>query len=367
MLRNYLKTAFRNLFRHKTFSFINILGLTGGLTCCLLIFVFVVNEYSYDQFHAKKDRIFRVHYLIGDFNIGRIPPVMSEHIATYFPEVEKTGRMFSRGVSIQVPSETKEAPQRFEESNIYFADSTIMDIFSFIPVKGSLNKALKNPFTVVLSEEIAKKYFGETNPIGKQIVMEGSTTFQVGAVVKDFPSNSHIHFDMLVPYDNMYDIESENLRENIRGNFKRNWMVSHSITYVLLKPGSQPASVDAKFPDFIADKIPENMQKDQSFKLQPLEDIHLNAEIQAQAEPPGSLTFLYIFMAVGALTLLIACINFINLSTARSLQRTKEIGMRKVLGALKSNFSVFRRIFCAYIHCLCVGFGVHEYVIASFK
>ncbi|MEQ6120457.1 ABC transporter permease [Reichenbachiella sp. MALMAid0571] len=337
MLRNYLKTAIRNLLRHKTFSFINILGLTGGLTCCLLIFVFVADEYSYDKFHTKKDRIYRIHYLIGDFNIGRIPPVMSEHIATYFPEVEKTGRMFSRGVSVQVHGNQDGVLQKYEEPNIYFADSSIMEMFTFVPVKGSLKYALKEPFTVVLNEEIAAKYFGDQNPIGKQIIMEGNTTFKVSAVVKDFPSNSHIHFDMLVPYDNMYDIEPESLRENIRGNFKINWMVSHSITYALLKPGSNAANVDAKFPEFVAEKIPKNMQKGQSFKLQPLEDIHLNADIQAQAEPPGSLTFLYIFMAVGALTLLIACINFINLSTARSLQRTKEIGMRKVLGALKSN------------------------------
>ncbi|MFY0652474.1 MAG: ABC transporter permease [Cyclobacteriaceae bacterium] len=340
MLRNYLITALRNLLRNKTFSTINILGLTGGLTCCLLIFIFVTDEYSYDKFHAKKDRIYRVHYLIGDFNIGRIPPVMAEHIATYFPEVEKTGRLYGRGVSIKVPGEVNGKPQRFEEEGVFFADSTIMDIFTFDVLKGSIEDGLRKPFTVILNDEIAQKYFGHENPIGKQIIMEGNTSLQVVAVVKDFPSNSHFHFDMLVPYDNMYDIEPENLRENIRQNFKMNWMVSHSITYVLLKPGSSHLAVDEKFLDFIAEKIPENMQKEQSFKLQPLEDIHLNADIGAQAEPPGSKTFIYIFIAVGVLTLLIACINFINLSTARSLQRTKEIGMRKVLGAWKSNLIV---------------------------
>lgn len=337
MLKNYLTTAVRNLTRNKTFSAINISGLTGGITCCLLIFIFVTDEYSYDKFQTKKDRIYRVHYLIGDFNIGRIPPVMVEHIRSYFPEVETAGRMFSRGVSVKVPNMNPGESQRFEEPNVYFADSSIMNIFSFDVIKGSIVDGLRKPFTVILNEGIAHKYFGDENPIGKQILMEGNNSFQVAAVVKDFPSNSHIHFDMLVPYDNMYDIELENLRENVKQNFKMNWMVSHSITYVLLKPGSDPVGVDSKFPDFITEKIPESMQKNQSFKLQPLEDIHLNEEIQAQAEPPGSRTFIYIFIAIGILTLLIACINFINLSTARSLQRTKEIGMRKVLGAWKSN------------------------------
>lgn len=340
MIKNYLKTALRNLVRHKAFSLINILGLSGGLACCLLMFVYISDEYSYDEFHQKKDRIYRVHYMIGNFNIGRIPPVMGEHIATYFPEVEKTARMFSRSVSIQVPGPAGNAPQRFEEPDVYFVDSTLLDIFTFEPLKGSINNGLQKPFTVILNEEIATKYFGEENPIGKQIVMEGNHSFQVIATVKDFPPNSHIHFDMLVPYDNMYDIEPEGLQNNVRQNFKLNWMVSHSITYVLLKPGSSHEAVNDKFPEFVAEKIPENMQKEQSFKLQPLQDIHLNAEIQAQAEPPGSQTFINIFIAVGALTLLIACINFINLSTARSLQRTKEIGMRKVLGAWKSNIMV---------------------------
>jgi putative ABC transport system permease protein len=239
--------------------------------------------------------------------------------------------MFSRGVSIKVPNGSTGESQRFEETNVYFADSSIMKIFTFEPIKGSIDDGLKKPYTVILNEEIAHKYFGDENTIGKQILMEGNNSFQVVAVVKDFPSNSHVHFDILVPYDIMYVIEPENLKENVIQNFKMNWIVSHSIPYVLLKPGSDPLAVDNKFPDFVAEKIPESMQKSQSFKLQPLEEIHLNEDIQAQAEPPGSRIFIYIFTAIGVLTLLIACINFINLSTARSLQRTKEIGMRKVL------------------------------------
>ncbi|MEQ8905873.1 FtsX-like permease family protein [Ekhidna sp.] len=336
MFKSYLISAFRNLFKHKSFSVINILGLTGGLTACLLIYTYVADELNYDNFHAKKDRIYRVRYDIADFNLARIPPIMGEHIATYFPEVESTSRLFSRSVSVQVPKDDGSV-QRFEEGNVNFADATILSIFDFELVQGSLEGALTQPFTVIINDEIATKYFGDENPVGKSIIMEGENTFKVIAVTKDFPSNSHVHFDMILPYDNMYDLEPVGLEENVRQNFKMNWMVSHSPTYVLLKEGASPKSVDSAFPEFIAEKIPENMQKNQSFSLQPLHNIHLNDEIQAQAEASGSRSFLFIFIAVGALTLLIACINFINLSTARSLQRAKEIGMRKVLGAWKSN------------------------------
>jgi putative ABC transport system permease protein len=337
MFENYLKTAFRNLLRHKTFSAINILGLTGGLTCCLLIFVFVADELSYDNFHSKKDRIYRVHYMIQNFDIARIPPVMTGHFASFFPEIEKAGRMWTRNVSIQIPNDATQSPARFEETNVYFADSTILDIFSFEEVEGSIVNTLREPYTVILNQETAQKYFPNQSALGKLITMEGEKIFRVVAVVKDFPSNSHIHFNMLVPYENMYDIEQPSLQQAIRDNFKMNWMVSHSHSYVLLKEGTDPTMVDARFPEFVKEKIPESMQKDQSFELQALSDIHLNSDIQSGAEPTGSLTFLYIFIAVGILTLLIASINFINLSTARSLQRAKEIGMRKVLGAWKSN------------------------------
>ncbi|MEQ8471606.1 MAG: ABC transporter permease [Marinoscillum sp.] len=337
MIKNYLKTAIRSLLRHKAFSFINILGLTGGLTCCLLIFVFVADEFSYDRFQEKSDRIYRMEYLISNFDIARVPPNVAEHLGMFFPEIESTARLFSRSVSVQVNDPVTGEVKRFEEPGVNFADSSIFNILSFESVKGSLQKALYAPFTVVLNEEIAMKYFGDENPIGKQITMEGDQNFKVIAVVKDFPSNSHVHFDMIVPYTNMYDLEPDELEESIRQNFKMNWMVSHSPTYVLLKEGVNPEVVNARFPEFITEKIPKNQQKGQEYKLQPLLDVHLNSDVQAQAEAPGSMMYIWIFIAVGLLTLFIACINFINLSTARSLQRTKEIGMRKVLGAWKSH------------------------------
>jgi len=234
-------------------------------------------------------------------------------------------------VSVTVPTASEEL--KFEEPNVNFADPELFQLFDFELVSGTLEEALVRPFTVILNEEIALKYFNSTDAVGKLIQMESDQTFTVSAVVKDFPSNSHVHFDMLIPYDNMYDLEPEGLREGIRANFKVNHIVSHSPTYVLLKEGADPAAVNERFLTFVEEKIPENQKKGQRFEIQPLMDIHLNSDVGAQAEAPGNSQFIWIFIAIGALTLLIACINFVNLSTAKSLQRAKEIGMRKVMGA----------------------------------
>lgn len=337
MLRNYFKTALRSMLRNRTFSAITIFGLAGGLTCAMLILTFVSDELSYDKFHSNKENIYRLRYKISDFDIARVPPVFKKNLDSFFPEIEASSRLFSRGVSIKVPSGNGREEKRFEESNVNFADKEIVQIFDFEVVEGDLSGALEKPFTVVLNEETAKKYFGDEGAVGKTLIMEGTQSFIVSAVVKDFPSNSHTHFDMLLPYDNMYDLEPESLREPIRNNFEQNWMVSHSPTYVLLKEGSNAQAVNSRFEDFIKEKIPESQQKGQSFELQPLLDIHLNDDVMAQSEPPGSIDFIYIFIAVGLLTLVIACINFVNLSTAKSLDREKEIGMRKVMGAGKSS------------------------------
>ena len=331
MLFNYLKIAYRSILRSKVFSLINIVGLATGLTCALLILTFVVDEQSYDHFHSKKERIYRLRYLISDFDIARVPPVFKDYINDYFPEVEHSSRLWSRSVSVSVPAEGQDL--RFEEDNVNFADAELFQIFDFELITGTLQGALANPFSVILNEEIALKYFKSTDVIGKMIQMEGDQSFTVRAVVKDFPSNSHVHFDMLVPYDNMYDLEPEGLREGIRANFKMNHIVSHSPTYVLLKEGVDPTEVNERFITFVKEKIPESQNKGQSFEIQPLLDIHLNNDVGAQAEASGSSQFIWIFIAIGALTILIACINFVNLSTAKSLQRAKEIGMRKVMGA----------------------------------
>ncbi len=330
MVRNILKIALRNLVKYRSFSVINITGLAGGLTCCLLILLFVVDEYSYDNFQEKRDRLYRVQYQINSLDIASIPPVMSDHIRTYFSEVEETARLFNRAISIRIGDDA-----RFEESNAFFADSTLLKMLTFEVIQGQLSDALDRPYSIILNQTTAEKYFPGENPIGKQVAIEGDHLFQVSAVVADYPPNSHFHFDMLLPYQNMYDIEPEQLQNTIRQNYQMNWMVSHSHTYVLLKPDANPENVNAKFPEFVAEKIPENMQRGQNFLLQPMPSFHLDNVVAGAPEPPGSQLMIYILIAVGVLTLLIACINFINLTTARFIQRAKEIGIRKVLGARK--------------------------------
>ncbi len=332
MFWNYLKVAWRNLTRHKVFSFINITGLTGGVAICLILFVHVKDELSYDRFHEKVDRIYRLQYNIMDFNIARTPPPLAPRLAEYFPEVEMAGRLFSRSASVGVP-ENGEVERPFEEERVFFADSTLLDIFTFDIVMGNAENPLDEPFSVIINEEMAKKYFGSENPIGKYLVLEGEHTFKVVAVAKDMPSNSHWHFNLIMPYDNMFDVEGETAFGSLRNNLNNNWMASHSFTYVLLRTNQNPQHVNAKFPDFIKEHMPENQQKGQEFILQSVADIRLRGNLGAEIEPVGDITQVYLFIGIGLMTLLIACINFINLSTARALQRIKEVGMRKVMGA----------------------------------
>ncbi|MEM8895183.1 MAG: ABC transporter permease, partial [Bacteroidota bacterium] len=330
MVKNILKIALRNLLKYRSFSIINITGLAGGLTCCLLILLFVVDEYSYDNFQTNKDRLYRVQYQINNLDIASIPPVMSDHIRSYFSEIEEVARMYNRGISVRIGDD-----DRFEESRAFFADSTLLNMFTFNVVSGQLSTSLDQPYSVILNQTTAEKYFPDENPIGKQIAVEGGNLFQVTAVVEDYPPNSHLHFDLMMPYQNMYDVEPEHLQNTIRQNFQMNWMVSHSYTYVQLKPDADPQNVNAKFPSFVDEKMPENMKRGQNFLLQPMHDFHLNNVVAGGPEPPGSQLMIYILIAVGILTLVIACINFINLTTARFVQRGKEIGIRKVLGARK--------------------------------
>ena len=334
MLKNYFKVALRNLLRHKAYSFINILGLSIGLTCCLLLFIYVQDELSYDRFHEKSDRIYRVKYEVNNFTLARNPMPMGPAIAEFFSEVEKTARLYNRSASVEI-KEGAGAPRQFEESRIFFADSTIQDIFTFEYIAGDPASMLRNPFSVVLMEDVAQKYFGSENPLGKTIYIAGDHPFKVTGVIKDFPGASHVHFNMIAPFDDLYAIEAGD-GHALKQTLSSNWVVSYLYTYVLLKPGQAAESVNARFDEFYQKNVPDNLKLGQKWSLIPMTDTRLYAELDGDAEPASNITFVYIFSAIAVLTLLIACINFVNLSTARSLQRTKEIGMRKVLGAWKT-------------------------------
>lgn len=333
MLKNYLKIALRNLWKHKAFSAINIFGLALGMACFFLVVLYVRYESSYDRIHERLDRLYQVNYRAefgGDpLDLARIPPPVGPVLMDYFPEMEEVARLYPRNVSVTVP----ETQEQFELEDVFFADSTVLQLFSFDFLRGDPITALQEPFSVVLTDERAKALFGTTDAVGKNLQLLDESNFRVTGVVKEWPDNVHLNFGMLVRYENMFDLEPAANRDAIRQNLRQNWVASHSHTYVLLKPGADPAAVNEKFRGFLDRYGWEQLRDKQSFSLYPVKDIHLHSESGLQPSPRANPDYLYLFLAIGFLTLLIAAINFVNLSTAGSLGRAKEVGIRKVMGA----------------------------------
>lgn len=357
MFKNFIKTAVRNILKYRAYALINFLGLTTGLALALLILTYVRSELSFDRFHAKADRLYRVRYVAPNgLEIASSPPPIAPSMKEFFPEVEEAGRLYGRNLSISLPNNE----DAFEEDNVYFADSSIMKMFSFEFVKGNPDNALTEKFTVLINEEMARKYFGDKDPLGESLIFGGRHAFKVVGVVKDFPDNSHLRFNMLVPYENMFDMESDQAAQVLRNNLAINFVISHSYTYVLLKPGADPATVDNNFGAFIKKYAQPQLQVGQVFTLMPLTKIHMESELLVEPSTTNSWTNLYIFIGVGILTLLIACINYINLSTAQSFTRIKEIGIRKVMGSMKhqliAQFLAESFVFC--VASLLLAFGV---------
>lgn len=333
MLENFFKTAIRNIVKYKAYSLINYVGLTCGLALALLIIAYVRNETSYDQFHKHAARLYRFGYTVSNgMKIAATPPPIAPVLKDYYPEVEEVARLYGRNVSISMPNST----EAFEETNVFFADSTITKMFSFDFLKGNPKQALHDKFTVLINEKMATKYFGDKNPIGESLIFSGRQSFIVIGVVKDFPENSHIRFNMLVPYDDMFDLEDEKTEQVLRANLAMNFVISHSYTYVLLKEGNTPEHINTTMGDFLKKNANPNVLVGQVFALTLVVDLHLKSDHQGEPTPTNSMTNIYIFIGVGILTLLIAAINYINLSTAQSFNRMKEIGLRKILGSAKS-------------------------------
>jgi len=332
MLRNFFKTAIRNIIKYKAYSVINFIGLTCGLALALLISVYVRSELSFDRFHEKADRLYRFRYTAPNgLELAGTPPPIAVYLKDFFPEVEEVARIYGRNVSIKRPGAT----ESFEETGVLFADSSIAKMFTLEYVKGHPGHPLSDKFTVIINEEMAEKYFGDTNPLGESLTLSGNRDFKVVAVVKDFPENSHLRFNMLVPYDNMFDLETDQTARILKNNLAINFIISHSYTYVLLSPGTSPEHINANMNEFIKKYAQPRMLMGQVFALMPLTDIHLKSTLLMEPSRTNTMTNLYIFIGVGILTLIIACINYINLSTAQSFARIKEIGIRKILGSMR--------------------------------
>ncbi|HYF33522.1 MAG TPA: ABC transporter permease [Chitinophagaceae bacterium] len=339
MFSNFLKTAWRNLIKNKAFSVINILGLAIGLSCFLLISMYVLDELSFDKFHAKSNRIYRINSDIRFGGSDMRLPVSSDIIGATlkkdYPEVEEFTRIYASGG----PKLIKKGNEFINDPAVAHADSTIFKVFTLPAIAGDVNTALNEPNTVVITETAAKKYFNTKDAVGKTIETNDntSTVYKVTAVIKDIPENSHFNFDLLFSMDNV--------------DYNWNSHLSHNFhTYLLLKPGADYRALEAKFPQYIqkyvlpqAAQIME-IQSMEDFEkagnklqygLMPLEKIHLYSGRQFELSPGGNIQYVYIFSAVALFILLIACINFMNLATARSANRAREVGIRKVLGTEK--------------------------------
>lgn len=335
MFKNYLKVALRNLTKHKGYSFINIVGLAIGVACFVLIMLFVQDERSYDRYHSNADRTYRIVEIIegAEESASQPFPVAETLKNDYADLVEHTTRFFN----LQAPSVTfaYEPPngeaRRFNERRFFFTDSTVFDVFDFELLRGNPATALAEPNRILLTESTVEKYFGDDDPIGKTIQLTAQFTinFEVVGVLADTPRNSHFEFDFLASMATM-DAFSPNGR--FQGN---NWYWNPAWTYITLAENADPVTLEAQFPSFVEQYFPEQIRSQVRLYLQPLTDIHLHSRLDFEIRPNSDIAYVYIFSAIAFFVLLIACINFMNLTTARSAKRAREVGMRKVMGAVQ--------------------------------
>ena len=336
MLSNYLATAFRSLLKSKTHTLINVLGLAFGIACVFMITVYLEKELSYDRFHEKAENLYRVTW--HDANPQtRTPHPMAQALRNDFPEVESAVSLtplYAAGLTKETHSfRNPESDTRFDEKNILAVDTTFFDVFSFPLVRGDRDSALKHIDGILLSESMAAKYFPGQDPLGQHLAVdEDDYLVEVVGVFKDVPDNSHFHFDFLISY----------LREKSFDSLDAfySWADFGHYNYIRLRDGAEPAALENKLMPWLRKYIPLPDEQYQAFvrqgygfRLQPVTDIHLNSRLRWELEANGNMDYVYIMAAAALLTLVIACINFINLTTAKSAERAKEIGVRKTLGA----------------------------------
>ncbi len=335
MIKNYLKIALRHLKKNPGYSFINIAGLAVGMACCLLISLYVLHEISYDRFHQRSDRIFRVRL---DLNLNdiwyreaSIPFPAAEAFKNDFPEVEEAVRLYK---NIEFPL-LRVGDRKFAEEKFLFGDPGVLKVFDFPLLKGDAETALHDPSSVILSQDAAQRYFGDADPIGQIIQYENQFDLKVTGVAANVPQNSHFTFDFLAPLEFQMNIwESQTGQE---GREKK-WFWTGSWTYLLLSDARAAETVAAKLPAFVLKYFPDRIKSGLELSLQPLTDIHLHSHLDNEVDPAaaGNILYVYLFSAIAVLILLIAGINFVNLTTARFTSRAREVGMRKVVGAKRS-------------------------------
>jgi putative ABC transport system permease protein len=338
MLQNYLKIALRNLWKNKGFSAINITGLAVGLATCLLILLYVLDELSFDGYNVHADRIYRVDNQMkfgnNQFDASQSGPLMGPTFMQDFPQVESYVRFRNRGGFF-----VTKGGELFKEEKVIYTDSTLFDVFTLPMVAGDAKTALKEPHSMVITESTAKKYFNTTDVVGKTMVINNKTNYTITGVIKNVPAQSHFNYDFFVAMS-----ELSQSRENT-------WVSQNFNTYFLLKPGTDIKQLEKQFNESL-EKYAEPEFKSainltlSEFKkgggyircsLMPLTRIHLYSHKPGELMANGNIQYVYTFSAIGIFILLIACVNFMNLSTARSANRAKEVGVRKVLGSARKD------------------------------
>ncbi len=319
MLIHYVRIALRTMRRQKSYSFINIAGLSVGMVCAILIFMWVHDELNYDGFHERADRIFRlIRINTAEFSesVARVGAPLGPALMQDYGEVENFVRFRFFGRCL-VASEEK----RFYEDNGLYADPSLFEVFSFPVLSGDPAGALAQPGSIVITERMALKYFGDDDAVGKTMAFDNRQEMRVTAVVKNIPDNSHFHFDFLVPFS-MYEAWDRD-----------RWLVNNFHTYLLLRDRVYSAQLEKKLPEFIRRHTDEEGSASSFVKLQPMTEIHLHSHFLREFEANGDIRYVYMFSAIAFFILAIACFNFINLTTARASSRAKEIGLRKVVGS----------------------------------
>ena len=334
MVDNYFKTAWRSLSKNKTFTTLNVTGLSIGLACSLLIALYVVDELSYDRFNTHADHIYRIGEQVrfGDFNYNgaEVPGIMGPTFARNFKQIEQYTRFkISPGVVIRKGNEN------ILEDKVVYADSSLFNVFSLQMIAGNKETALKEPHSLVITESAARRYFASPDVIGKTLSIDGNMDYKITGVIKDIPRQSHFNFDLFMPLSELANSRSDS------------WITYNFQTYLLLKPGTDVRQFETQLnramEQYLSPQLTTQMNtSEEDFKkagnyikcsLVPLTDIHLYSDVADELGTNGSIQYVYIFSSIAIFILLIACINFMNLSTAHSANRAKEVGVRKVLGS----------------------------------
>jgi putative ABC transport system permease protein len=329
MLKNYLKIAFRNIKRHKGYAIMNILGLAMGMACCILILLYVQYEMSYDRYHPHSDQIYRI-LLSREGFIDRpfagSPPRLASVLKDNFPEVIHATRVKNEVTSVRYKT------RFFRENRFYFVDPDFLEIFSFLLLSGNTQTVLDDPLSILLTSDMARKYFGNEDPLGQMVSCNTygqSVDYRVTGVLDNVPDNSHFHFDFLTPMSSL---------GVLRGDaYINSWNNNAFKTYLRIAENSSPEGLEAKVEALLADKIPWKPD----IALENIKDIHLfsKANPDMELEPNSDVRYLYFFSAIALFIMFIACFNYINLATARSARRSMEIGIRKVVGAQKGQIA----------------------------